>query len=354
MSAVPTRFSDWVGDHMVAHPGFWKRLGNIESWFLADDIADTEIRSPIYVCGLARAGTTAVLEALACANGVTSHHYSDFPYVFTPYWRNKVHDLTPGKSLTALERSHRDGISVNANSPEAIEEALWMAFFDHLHDPQQNNVLAGTTENAAFEAFYKDHIRKLLLVRGAGRYLAKGNYNIARMEYLLKIFPDARFVVVIRDPVEHVASLMRQDTLFQEIEKANPLALKHMRKIGHFEFGLDIRLLNFGNGCERIHDLWQKGDAARGWAVYWSNVYRYVANRLEQNRPLADATHVIRHRDLCDDAQGTIDRASAHCQLEPGSIALAGKPRSYEPSLGEKEISAIRGETDEVAGMFSL
>jgi hypothetical protein len=354
MSAEPTKFSDWVGDHMVANPGFWKRLGNLESRFLADEISDIEIRSPVYICGLARAGTTAVLEALASAKGVTSHHYSDFPYVFTPYWRNKVLDLTPGKSLIAEERSHKDGISVTANSPEAIEEVLWMAFFDHLHDPEQNNVLDRTTENTAFETFYNDHIRKLLLVRGAQRYLAKGNYNIARMEYLLKIFPQARFVIVIRDPVEHVASLMRQNKLFEEIEKANPLALKHMRKVGHFEFGLDVRPLNFGDGCLEILELWGKGEMARGWAIYWTNVYRFVADSLAQNPQLADATIVIKHRDLCDDAQGTIDRAAAHCLLEPGSAALPGKPKSYDLSLDTGDVAAIREETADVAGMFSL
>ena len=102
MSAEPTKFSDWIGDHMVAHPDFWKRLGKLETRFLADDIAGTEITAPVYVCGLARAGTTAVLEALSKAQGVTSHRYSDFPWVFTPYWRNRVLALSVARDDAEL------------------------------------------------------------------------------------------------------------------------------------------------------------------------------------------------------------------------------------------------------------
>ena len=50
------------------------------------------------------------------------------------------------------------------------------------------------------EAFYRDHIRKLLWLRGGRRYLSKGNYNTTRIAYLARLFPDARFIVPVRDP----------------------------------------------------------------------------------------------------------------------------------------------------------
>ena len=70
------------------------------------------------------------------------------------------------------------------------------------------------TSHPAFESFYRDHIRKLLRVRGGRRYLAKGNYNVTRLEYLLQLFPDARFVIPVRDPRWHIASLIKQHALF--------------------------------------------------------------------------------------------------------------------------------------------
>ena len=89
-----------------------------------------------------------------------------------------------------------------------------MAFFSTLHDPGSSAVLNGETNNKEFANFYKDHIRKLLLLRGGRRYLSKANYNLTRLGYLLKLFPDARFLLPVRDPVWHIASLMRQHQRF--------------------------------------------------------------------------------------------------------------------------------------------
>ena len=65
-----------------------------------------------------------------------------------------------------------------------------------------------------FEEFYCNHIRKILLSQGGTRYLAKANYNISRMKYLSKLYPEARFVILVRDPPEHIASLIKQHRLF--------------------------------------------------------------------------------------------------------------------------------------------
>src|SRR3546814_18222232 len=92
-------------------------------------------------------------------------------------------------------------------------------------------------------------MRKLLWVRRRPRYLAKANYNGTRMEYLLKLFPDARFVLPLRDPAAHIASLMKQQRLFCEGERRHPAALEHMRRIGHFEFGIDRRPIHVGDGA---------------------------------------------------------------------------------------------------------
>ena len=69
-----------------------------------------------------------------------------------------------------------------------------------------------------FEAFYRTNIKKLLQSRKAERYLAKNNYNVSRMEYLLQLFPDTKFVVMIRNPFDHIASLAKQDAIFKEME----------------------------------------------------------------------------------------------------------------------------------------
>src|SRR4029077_17446890 len=99
------------------------------------------------------------------------------------------------RHIEAAQRTHRDGIFVTPESPEAMEEVLWMAFFPQIHKPEACNVLDRNTSNPSFEQFYRDHLRKLLLVRGGKRYVSKANYNVTRLEYLHRLFPDARFVI---------------------------------------------------------------------------------------------------------------------------------------------------------------
>src|SRR3546814_13405511 len=70
------------------------------------------------------------------------------------------------------------------------------------------------TDCPEFERFFRDHLRKLLWVRRRPRYLSKANYSVTRMAYLLTLFPDARFVLPLRDPAAHIASLVKQPRLF--------------------------------------------------------------------------------------------------------------------------------------------
>src|SRR5437868_2557711 len=136
---------------------FWIRCGNLESSLFSDELARVEVKSPIYVAGLARSGSTVLLETLAALPGVGTHRYRDFPYVFTPIWWNKFLDRARRKESTPRPRVHADGLAVSPESPEALEESLWMGFFPGAHDAHSSHVLNGTAEHPRFEAFYRSH-----------------------------------------------------------------------------------------------------------------------------------------------------------------------------------------------------
>src|SRR6185436_18972190 len=191
------------------YAGFWKRCGNFESKVLSDVLAPISIEKPIYIAGLARSGSTVLLETVAAFEGVASHRYRDFPFVFTPYWWNKYLDKTPRKQADPRPRVHADGLAVSPESPEALEEPLWMGFFPMCHDSAASQVLDAHTDQPDFEHFYRNHLRKVLAIRGGKRYACKANYHVSRLEYLLKMFPDARIILPIRKPRDHVASLMK-------------------------------------------------------------------------------------------------------------------------------------------------
>src|SRR5690606_27873581 len=62
------RVAGWLdrfGSFVSRWPGLWIRLGNLETRLLSDEIAGIAIEAPIYVGGLARSGSTILLECLA-------------------------------------------------------------------------------------------------------------------------------------------------------------------------------------------------------------------------------------------------------------------------------------------------
>jgi hypothetical protein len=359
-SAAPgvDAWTDRLGRLVERYPNLWIRLGDMETRLLRDRIDGAVIDRPIYVAGLARSGSTILLELLARHPDTASHRYRDFPLVLAPWAWNWFVDRAARTEHVAQERAHRDRIKITPESPEAFEELVWMAFHPALHDPSRSALFDEAASHPRFEAFYRDHIRKLLVLRSATRYLAKGNYNVTRLRYLKKLFPGARFVVPVRDPVWHVASLMKQHRLFTAAERDDERVLHHMRRSGHFEFGLDRRPINVGeDGAARaIRDLWQGGQEVAGWAAYWAAVYGHVAEILEAPE-LGEAALVVRYEDLCSDPGATMTAILDHCALSDAGVAdiartTVAPPAYYEPSFTPSERRAIREATQAVAARF--
>src|SRR3954452_11704409 len=144
---------------------------------------------------------------------------------------------------------------------------IWLAFFPDCHDPAVSNELGAGVSRPDFEAFYRSHLRKLLLAEGATRYAAKANYHVARLRYLLRLFPDARFVIPVREPVSHITSLMRMQQRFAAGQRGHRGSLAYMQRTGHFEFGLDRRPMNLGDASRvrAIRRAWAGGEEVRGW-----------------------------------------------------------------------------------------
>ena len=58
-------WEDRLSRFVEHHQGLFKLLGNLETWAFSDEVAKHRIDRPIYISGLARAGSTVLLELLA-------------------------------------------------------------------------------------------------------------------------------------------------------------------------------------------------------------------------------------------------------------------------------------------------
>jgi hypothetical protein len=338
-------------------------LGNLESMFLARRIAAAPVDRPVYICGLPRAGTTITLQMLSEHPDVATHKYADFLMPYMPYAWNKVFPHIPVDAMRKpVPRIHRDRIQVTRDSAEMGEEILWEHFFPHIHEESNYSVLDGSTSNPAFERFYREHLRKLALVRGRNRYVSKAIMCVVRMQYLRRIFPDARFLLYVRNPIDHVASLIKQDKIWAELERDDPRQIEIIELTGHHEFGTRQVMANVGNPQElqTIRKLFNENRWAESRARYWAYVYRFVLKQLDDDPALAQQVCIVRYEDLCSDSLTTIDRILAHTGLDAASFADARAkygeklsfPDYYKPKFEPEVLSAMVAATSDVAKRF--
>ncbi|MBD8526484.1 sulfotransferase family protein [Pseudomarimonas arenosa] len=295
-----------------------ERLADLESTLLADEMRSTEVRAPIFIAGVARSGSTILLEALASLPGLASARYRDFPPIWFPYWWDRLRAQLPLPSPPSRPRAHADGIEVTPDSPEACDELFWMHFVPGRHQVGVDQRLNGDYSNPRFEAFYRRHLQKVLYTRGASRYLCKGNYNLLRLPYLKRVFPDARFVVPVRDPIEHVVSLVRQHERFDQLARTWPSVGTQLARSGHFEFGPQRRAECAGDSgvAALIESLFRVGDNIAAYAHQWAASYAELARVLENDRQLRDAVLIVSFESLCCDTEKMLERLAEHCQLE--------------------------------------
>ena len=330
-----SRFQLALGRIVEKMPQVMHRLGKIESAWIRDKLTSIPIDRPIFVTGLARSGTTMLLELLSHVPDVATHRYKDFPLVHIPYWWNSFLHRAGARNEQPQERAHKDGMYITSDSPEAMEEILWMSFFPDGHDSAVSNVWAADLQAPAFEAFYKDHIRKILLLRGGCRYVSKGNYNVTRLSYIRSLFPEARFIIPIRDPYSHVASLMIQHERFCREESSDPKILKYMQRAGHYEFGLDRRPIHCGQQQElaRVQALWAEKQEVQGWAAYWAMIHSFLIENVGHDALLSQQCFFVPYDQLCSDPGRLLHSLLTFCELEVPS------------ELFERFVSRVRNPT---------
>jgi hypothetical protein len=337
----------------AAAPGFFRWIGDKESKYFKADLEAVSIDRPIFVTGLARSGTTILLEMLSLKS-VATHRYRDFPFVMTPIlWQwltNKISSTKPPR-----ERPHKDGIYIDRESPDAFEEPIWQYFFPYTHLGGEIHLIQAGNGSKQFAAFFSDHIRKILLIRNGTRYVSKGNYNLTRIPYISSIFPDALFVIPVRHPVDHVRSLVRQNEIFHRYAQEDARISDLLRVAGHYEFGPQRVPICLRDGThQRISESWRSGREYKGYAIQWAEIYRYVAE-LRKEKSCTDRIFIIRYEDLCERPVEFLTELINFCGIGCDIATAATRIKAGKVHLNDMNTdiyTEIWEETREIAELF--
>jgi len=193
-----------------------------------------EVRRPVFIVGHARSGTT-LLHRLLCMD---PGRYSFFRLyeMFLPSliekkavravgWLDvrvlggrlgrRVQALEARTRLAAAQEMHRTGLT----EPEeddfvltfSMASGFWIVMAPYMGDLDFYYVDERSPRaRRRLMSFYKECVRRQLYANGGDRiHLSKNPTFCGRVESLLETFPDARFVVLLRDPSDTIPSLLK-------------------------------------------------------------------------------------------------------------------------------------------------
>ncbi len=249
-------------------------LDGLERRMFRDALGPSPPARPVFVASLPRAGTTLLLEVLAALPEFASPTYRHMPFVLCPLlWPSLSRRFQ--KRAHMAERAHGDGVAVGFDSPEAFEDVVWMAFWKDHYRADRIEPWNSDRRDGAFKTYLDAYMAKVVAAKGppANRYLSKNNANVARIGLLHELYPDATFVVPVRQPWAQAASLLRQHEHFLGLHKQDAFARDYMAWLGHFEFGAGHRPIDMGGWLARTG--FKPNDMAY-WLDYWAATYEAV------------------------------------------------------------------------------
>ena len=235
----------------------------------------------VYICGLARSGTTMLLLILEKIDNFRSLTYRDMPFVLAPNLWRKITGLAP-KQVVPTERAHGDGIQIGFDSPEGFEEVFWRTFGSCKPSHQCMCVDEPTPEIlesfANYRALVANSTRQQALSQGGlRRYLSKNNNNLMRLRSL-SLDTTATIFLVYRNPIDTARSLHRQHKMFLSAQTTDPFTRTYMDWLAHHEFGQGHLPFNFALPAM---DTTLEPSDLNYWLDYWIAVHQHILAQTE-------------------------------------------------------------------------
>ncbi|GAB4535313.1 MAG: hypothetical protein Tsb0014_22210 [Pleurocapsa sp.] len=301
-------------------------VADVEDAMFAKELARCAIERPVFITALPRAGTTLLLECCAHLPEFAAHCYRDMPFVLIPcLWHRFSQNFQ--QTVPSQERAHGDGMEINPDSYEALEEVVWKTFWQR-HYQKERIIPWDIAENGEFNQFFRSHIQKIILLRRPistyhARYVSKNNANIARIPLLKRLFPDSIIIVPFREPLQHASSLLQQHLNFLHIHQTDAFASEYMKAIGHYDFGQNLRPIDFDGWFDQRQ--WKDTQSLAFWLEYWIASYQYL---LKENTPLL---HFFDYDSLCENPENGLQNLAAVVESSDTQALMASATRIGHP-----------------------
>ncbi|MGD9331301.1 MAG: sulfotransferase [Desulfobacterales bacterium] len=271
----------------------------------------------VFVAGLARAGTTILMRSFFEQGPFCSLTYRDMPFILAPnLWR--TFNSFSRRQNKLQERAHGDGLMVNYDSPEALEEVFWRVFCkaDYI---KPRCLVPMVAERDVLEKF-RSFVGLVLEKDPTKRYLSKNNNNILRLGSIAKAFPNAIIVVPFREPRQQAYSLMKQHERFRSIHAKDHFSKTYMTWLAHHEFGADHRPFRFNEKANIAEDT----DKLSYWLERWIDAYTFIRENLPNQSIL------VAYESLCHDTDLTWQKLAAEINLLPYANAIPFSPSTHQ------------------------
>jgi uncharacterized membrane protein YqjE len=301
----------------------------LESQFALDDTQKGTVGShavasdrAVYVCGLARSGTTMLLQFLDQTESFRSLTYRDMPFVLAPNMWRRLNRYFP-REAQLKERAHGDAMLVGYDSPESFEEVFWRTFGNSA-EAQAESYGSDDISEEALQRFAEYRLLvanpKMDVSAGTGkpkRYLSKNNNNLLRLQSLAAN-PTSTILLVYRNPVDTARSLYRLHQLFCTTYN-DDFTRRYMGWLGHHEFGPNHLPLSFA--LPRMN-RGLKPDQPDYWLDYWNAVYSYVLDHEHVD------FHLVNHDQMRESPRQMLDAIFALLGEEADTTQMAAQVRA--------------------------
>jgi hypothetical protein len=261
----------------------------------------------LIVTGLARSGTTSLLNAIQQTGHFASLSYANMPFLMSPNSWKRIYNP---KQVEQKERSHGDGIKISLDSTEALEEYFFkLKANDSFIQEERLKEYTLQTED------YDDYLdyQSIVVHQSEKTYLAKNNNFLLRYNSIRKRNTDFVTVVLCRHPLYHAASLLEKHLFYTNLQAEDPFVLEYMDWLGHHEFGLNQKVFEFENGRGVNSTDKTKLDY---WLEVWINYYSKALTIEDKN------TLLLTYEQFCKNPNSTIKRLLAKFSYQDSSENL--------------------------------